>query len=293
MKFAPNVPAAIALAAATAVGGAAFAQSQQQGQMSQRQSQQQADAKDMAEVTIKRSSTWGFSNEVRKYLADAYEDMYKDPEESVSDLKLATNMVEILAAACEDEQGSQALQDAADELSRFTQKLENRQIANPDDLSQPGAAVVLAIAKAQFLEAQKGLEEADESAVGYSLDSAADNLLQAHVYLKKQPSEESARAIFNAHRLGTQIKSLVEATTQQGDPYTVAIPEEQGDVEKVGVLDSAQIASARSGGSGGEAEQDLGAAGQIPQIAPEIIEALGTAIEEAASAAEQASASEE
>ena len=266
---------AAAVAAALSFAVPSFAQNNQ--------GQQSEDAKDLQTVEIKRSSTWGFSNEVRRYLSDAYEDMYANPEEAIEDLKLAVGMTEILAAATTPGGESDALKQAAQDLSRFAQKVENRQVANPDELGGPSAAVVLAIAKAQHAEAERGLEEGDESAVAYSLDSAADNLFQAHVYLKKAPSEDVGKAIYNAHRLGTQLKSLIERTTQQGGTYVVTIPEEKGDTEDIAILDGsgeAQQAGSRQDGQGGEPN----VADQIPQIAPEIVEALGDAIDSASQA---------
>ena len=234
------------------------------------QSTDSAESRDTERVEIKRASTWGFSEEVRQYLSKAYEDLYAKPESAVEDLQIAVGMSEILAAASSSAEGEELMQ-AAQELSRFAQRVQLRQEVNPEELSRPGAAVTLAIAKVQFAEAQKGLERGDESMVAYSLGSAADNLLQTHIYLKQAPGEDAAKAIYNADRLANQIKTLIEPTTQQGGQYAVTTPEEKSDTEDIQLLD----ADAQTAGG------QMGVASQIPQVAPEIMQALGDAIDDA------------
>jgi hypothetical protein len=244
-------------------------------------SRKSSDSRDTERVEIKRSSTWGFSNEVRNYLSDAYQSMYANPEDAANDLMIAVGMAEILAATAGSD-GSE-LSQAIDELSRFSQKVQMGMVTNPDALSGPASKVVLGIAKLQWMEAQRGVEMGDESMVGYSLDSAAVNLLQAHIYLKKNPDEQTAQAIFNAGRLAAQVKSLIEPTTQQGAKFAVTIPEEQGDVEDIRLLeggdeyDQAQLASGETNGQ----KDKVNVADQIPMIAPDVVKALGDAIKEA------------
>ena len=139
--------------------------------------------------------------------------------------------------------------------------------------------MVLAIAKAQHAEAERGLEEGDESAVAYSLDSAADNLFQAHIYLKKAPDEATAKAIYNGHRLGSQLVALIERTTQQGGQYGVTIPEEKGDTEDIAILQAG--GEAETAGSRQNQGGKPNVADQIPQVAPEVVQALGDAIDSA------------
>ena len=261
----------LAAAATLAVGGTALAQSQQQ-------QSQSAEQRDTEMVSIKRSATYGLSNEVPRYLSDAYEDMYKAPEEATEDMMIASNFLEMLAAASEGE-GRTALKEAADEISRTRQKVQNRQLLNPEDLSKPFAQASLAIAVAQHAEAEAGLGRGDESAVAYSLNSAADNLQQSLIYMKKNPSDDVAKAIYNADRLGGQLKKLVEPTTQQGSQFAVSIPEEKSDAEDVGILDGAQTASAQQGGQNGQSGGKMNVAQQIPTIAPEVVAQLGSAIE--------------
>ena len=271
--------AAVAATALTLVGVAAAAQ---QNQQSSRQEMQ--DQGDMAPITIKRSDTWGFSNEVREYLSGAYEAMYEDPERAIEKLNIAVNLSNILAAAAQDGPGKQQLEEAAADLSRFAQRVQNRQIANPDKLGEPSAKVTLAIAQVQFDDARRGLERGEESAVAYSLDSAAANLLQAHVYLKKDPPEQVAKAAYNAARLGKQLKSLIEPTTQQGGSYAVTVPEEKSDTEGSTILDNAQVAGGRQGGQTQQGDAEKSVAGQIPQVTPQVLDELGRAIEQSAQA---------
>ena len=255
------------LAAALAMAApAALAQNNQGGSNPQR---------DTERVEIKRSSTWGFSNEVRAQLSSAYEHMYSDPEEAINELQLATGMAEILAATA-TAGGGEELRKAAAELSRFTQEVQNRTRVNPDDLSGPGAAVALGIARVQLAEARAGLDRGDESMFAYSLDSAAANLLQAHVYLKQAPGEDAAEAIYNADRLGEQVEALIHPTTQQGGAFAVSVPEEDTDTEDI------QLLEGTAGGSDGSV------AAQIPQVAPQVLDALREALDAAASAAGKA-----
>ena len=196
--------------------------------------QSQGQARDTARtVEIKRSSVWGFSNEVRRYLSDAYKDMYSKPEEAAEDMGIAVSMVEILSAAAEPGQARQALQQAADELSRLEQRVTNRQALNPEkDLAPVFARTAFALAKAQTLDARDGLERQEASAFGYSLESAANNLHQALIYQHAEEVPESvSRAIYNADRLGDQVEAMLHPTTQQGGHYTVSLPEEKSDSE--------------------------------------------------------------
>ena len=260
-----RTPRLTALAAALALTApAALAQSQSGSNPSAQ--------RDTERVEIKRSSTWGFSNEVRAQLSSAYEHMYSDPEEAVNELQLAVGLTEILAATASSG-GGEELKKAAEELSRFAQQVHLRTRVNPDDLSGPGAKVALGIARVQLAEARAGLDRGDESMFAYSLDSAAANLLQAHVYLKQAPDEDAAEAIHNADRLGEQVESLIHPTTQQGGTHGVSIPEEKSDTEDIELLE----------GTGGGNSM----AAQIPKIAPEVLDALRSALDAAAKAADK------
>ncbi|BAM05293.1 hypothetical protein PSMK_31340 [Phycisphaera mikurensis NBRC 102666] len=243
--------------------------------MSQDRSGGSEPQRDTERVEIKRASTWGFSNEVRVKLSAAYDALYRDPEEAVKELRLAVSLAEILGAAASSG-GGEELRAAAAELSRFTQEVQNRTRVNPDDLSGPGAAVTLGIARVQLAEARAGLERGDESMFAYSLDSAAANLLQAHVYRKQAPGEDAARAIFNADRLAEQVEALIHPTTQQGGVFAVSVPEEDTDTEDIGLLEDA------GGGDGGGEDRSM--AEKIPSIAAEVLDALDTALNAAAQA---------
>ena len=280
-----NFDRTTALFAAAAVtlstAGVSLAQNNQNNQGSQ-----QGDSSDMAMVSIKRSSTWGFSNQVRELMSEAYEKMYSDPEVAIEKLDLAAGMTQILSAASSTDEGKQALDEAAAKLSEFAQKVQNRQVVNPDDLSRPAAQVALAIAASQHSEAKAALGRGEESGVAYSLESAADNLLQAHVYLKKQPTDDVAKAIYNADRLGRQLVALIEPTTQQGGQYAVTTPEEKSDYEDSTLLDNAQTAAGRVGGQDDQGG-DQSVAAQIPAVTPQVIDALGQAIDSSKQAARQ------
>ena len=225
-------------------------------------------------VEIKRSSTWGFSEEVRKYLSDSYEDMYKHPEEAAEDMMIASNMLDILAAAAPEGASRQRLMGAAQEVSRVRQRVQNNQALDPErDLAPPFARATLAIAMAQAEDAQRNLADADESGFGYSLESAADNLRQTLIYSHSEGEvgDSVARAIFNANRLGEQVTAMLHPTTQQGAQFTVTIPEEASDTENPRVLEA---------GDENGAMDKQNVAQMIDDAAPKVMQELQAALEE-------------
>ena len=259
-----KLAAATILAAAVGFGGVAVAR---QDSPDSKKQQKSHENDDRGEVRIKRSSTWGLSEEVRYALSDAYEKMYSDPEKAIDKLKFATNLTEILAAAAPEGEARQGMERAADDLGTFARGVERRQITNPDDLGKPGAAVTFAIARAQYVDAKRGMERDGEERLAYSLDSAAANLLQTHIYLKNTPSESVAKAAYDAAHLGAQLKSLVEPTTQE---------DSNGDKP----LDTVQLA-------GGEQKAD-GLSARLSAAIPQVMKQLGDALDETAKAVKQA-----
>lgn len=218
--------------------------------------------------TVEQSVLWGLAEEAREHMVHARELLLGQPEQAADELMVASNHLQLQAAGARGD-AKQDLEQAAVELSKLRQRVANRQIVHPDQLDQTLAQASLALAAHAQNQAQFGIETNNEAAAGYGLRFAARSLQQALAFERRQPNEQTSRAIFNAHRLGEQLIALIHPTTGQGGELAVTAREEASDFERSRALEE-----------GRRDRADRTVAGEIPQIAPDVVHSLGEAIDD-------------
>lgn len=280
--------AVLALAAAMTVPVFAQSSSSDSSQSSQSQSQSldqvrqsrksQMQSEGSRMIQVQEKAVWGLTEVAKDRMFMAMRHIIEEPMKAKQDLMILADVIELHQAVAQSGGGSSQTGGSssvagsssdspmasgssgssrsgsqsqwADQVRDAAMRIEFKQLVTKQELQQSLAQAAIALAQTQYQIAQQGLREQSANRTAYPLMYAGEFLGIAHTLSDKKPSDQVAKAIYDAQTLGHQLVALSQPTTGQQSGRSQA--------SKQSIDDLAQAAAGQMSGSssGGQSDMD-------------------------------------
>lgn len=267
--------------------------------MSNEQERQQA----QRTVQVRESVIYGLSDEPREKLHEAVHRLPEMPEQAAKCVKVAANIMELYASVGESgsvggqssaqsgsQSGGQELRQAARQLEQVSDRIRNHELTDMRQTKREFGRALFAMGASLQQAAEQGIARGNEKQLGYTLESAADNLSAALTFSEINADQSVARAIYNAEAAGRQIIALNTPTTYQNNGQVLQTTAEgTTNAQPAGIFDQAQTAGARLDAAGQPNNQQAGQqanqqstdrASTVASSAQQAVRELGQAVQQ-------------